>query len=411
MKRILLAVLVLLILASGVPAQQGNTTTVVFPGVPSGSCGLFTYFINGSNGDFYDCPAGTPVKVGSSSSSGGTITSCATSDAMPYYSAATTLTCDSLILSNTAGGLTAKSLSTGTGCTPAGATATGGVCMTDAASTGWTPTAGFSYIRADTTANGFVCSQNGAAEAACAGGSAWSVITAGANAATGAFSTTAPWTFSVAGAASTPAINITGTPFVGSGTTSTPQLYLNGGTAPTTWSTGTGGTYFGINTITGFTGNFIDFHLNGGTSLFSVSNNGSATGGAGSTFQSNTAQTNNIRNQNTGRLMFTSTAPSVAAAGCGGSAAAISTNGGTAAFKVNVGTSNTGTCTITMPAAAQDWICYATDITTTSTTVSQTKAKPGGTPTTQVTLQNYTDVSGTAAWTDSDVIAVGCWAE
>lgn len=112
-----------------------------------------------------------------------------------------------------------------------------------------------------------------------------------------------------------------------------------------------------------------------------------------------------------GTLFISPTSPSIAAAGCGGSAATISTKNGTAAFKVGVGTSNTGTCTVTMPAATTDWICSATDITTTSTTVSQTKSKPGGTPTTQITLQNYTDVSGTAAWVDNDVLAVSCWGE
>lgn len=106
------------------------------------------------------------------------------------------------------------------------------------------------------------------------------------------------------------------------------------------------------------------------------------------------------------------TAPTVAAAGCGGAAAAIvAGHNGTAAFKVSVGTTNTGTCTITMPAATTDWLCGATDITTTSTAVAVTKAKPGGTPTTQVTLQNYTDVMATGPWTDNDVIAVICFAE
>src|ERR1700688_284865 len=67
--------LLFLSLCSVANAQTGNTTTVVFPGVPSGTCGLFTYFINGSNGDFYDCPSRTPVQGGSSSSGRRTMTS------------------------------------------------------------------------------------------------------------------------------------------------------------------------------------------------------------------------------------------------------------------------------------------------------------------------------------------------
>ena len=118
-----------------------------------------------------------------------------------------------------------------------------------------------------------------------------------------------------------------------------------------------------------------------------------------------------VGNSVNSHVWISNTAPTVSAAGCGGSAASITSNNGTAAFKVNVGTSNTGTCTITMPATTTDWVCSATDITRTTTTVSTTKSVPGGTPTTQITLQNYTDVSGTAAWTDSDVIAVSCMGE
>jgi hypothetical protein len=54
-----------------------------------------------------------------------------------------------------------------------------------------------------------------------------------------------------------------------------PQVYLNGGAAPTTWVTQ--GTYFGINMVSGFTGNAIDIHNNGGNSLFSVGSIGNVT--------------------------------------------------------------------------------------------------------------------------------------
>lgn len=108
---------------------------------------------------------------------------------------------------------------------------------------------------------------------------------------------------------------------------------------------------------------------------------------------------------------ISSTAPTIAAAGCGGSAASISSNNGTAAFKVNVGTTNTGTCTVTMPAATTDWVCSANDNTTKSANVFYTAAVPGGTPTTQISLQNYTDAAATHAWTDSDIIEVSCFGE
>lgn len=94
-----------------------------------------------------------------------------------------------------------------------------------------------------------------------------------------------PGTLSAAanGASSAAAVTLSGTGFVGTGTTSVPLFYLNAGTAPTTWSTGSGGTPFGINAPSGFAGNFIDFHLNGGVQLFGVSSNGSVTSAGGIT--------------------------------------------------------------------------------------------------------------------------------
>ena len=91
-----------------------------------------------------------------------------------------------------------------------------------------------------------------------------------------------------------------------------------------------------------------------------------------------------------------------------GTGASVTANNGTAAFRINVGTSNTGNGVIGLPTATTGWNCYATDITTTSTTVSQTKTT--GSTTATATLQNYTDISGTGAWTDSDVLAVSCFA-
>ena len=83
-------------------------------------------------------------------------------------------------------------------------------------------------------------------------------------------------TTSVAGAASTPAVSVTGAPYTaGTATTNHPLVYANGGTAPTTWSTA--GTYFGINAVSGFSGNLIDLRVNGGASVFKVSNAGVVT--------------------------------------------------------------------------------------------------------------------------------------
>lgn len=80
---------------------------------------------------------------------------------------------------------------------------------------------------------------------------------------------------SAAGGSSTPAISATGTPFAGTGTTSVPLLYENGGTAPTTFSTA--GTYFGVNAVSAFAGNFLDFHVNGGASVSKLDASGNLT--------------------------------------------------------------------------------------------------------------------------------------
>jgi hypothetical protein len=76
------------------------------------------------------------------------------------------------------------------------------------------------------------------------------------------------------GAASTPSVSITGAPFAGgTSTTNVPLLYLNSGaTAPTTWVAG--GTILGINAPAGFTGNFLDLHVNGGATLASIDSGG-----------------------------------------------------------------------------------------------------------------------------------------
>jgi hypothetical protein len=112
-----------------------------------------------------------------------------------------------------------------------------------------------------------------------ANGVAFSGITSGTN-------TTATMTVGVGAllnlnnnaAASLPALTMLGTLFTGgTGTTTFPFWYINPGnnTAPTTWNTA--GTIIGVNAPSGFGGNFLDFRVNGGTNLLSVSNNGALT--------------------------------------------------------------------------------------------------------------------------------------
>jgi hypothetical protein len=89
-------------------------------------------------------------------------------------------------------------------------------------------------------------------------------------------------TSSNAGAASTAVLRTSGALFTGgTGTTTFPQLLQQptAATAVTTWSTA--GTYHGINAATGFTGNFADYHVNGGTSVFVVDSTGRVTAAGG----------------------------------------------------------------------------------------------------------------------------------
>ena len=137
------------------------------------------------------------------------------------------------------------------------------------------------------------------------GGGAWSSVTSGANAQTGAFSTAAPWTYSYAGTASTPSMTISGAPYAsGTATTNFPQLYLNAGTAPTTFSTH--GTEFGANSPSGFTGNFLDYHVNGGGSLFNVNYQGYLTAAEG--IFSNLTSGNCVQASTSGLLTTTGSA-------------------------------------------------------------------------------------------------------
>jgi len=86
---------------------------------------------------------------------------------------------------------------------------------------------------------------------------------------------TEPTVNSAAAAASTSSFLLSGAPVTGgTATTNFPQFYINktGNTAPTSFSTG--GVMSGINAPSGFLGNFVEYHLNGGATVFSVSQTG-----------------------------------------------------------------------------------------------------------------------------------------
>lgn len=77
----------------------------------------------------------------------------------------------------------------------------------------------------------------------------------------------------------------------GTGTSTVPLQYFNTGipSAVTDWSTS--GTYLGVNANSGFAGNFLDFHVNGGASVFAVSSGGNVNAASNFTGLNYTAAT------------------------------------------------------------------------------------------------------------------------
>lgn len=210
----------------------------------------------------------------------------------------------------------------------------------------------------------------------------------------------------VAGSASNAALTLTGTPFAGTGTTSFPLVYLNGGTGPTTFSTS--GTYYGINAVNAFGGNFMDYHVNGGASVYKVDASGNVT--TSGTVNAAISFSPSLKNNSTGSVLIFTAAPTIAGAGCGGSAASIAAHNGTASFTINVGTAPTsGGCTVTLPAASTAWNCSVNDKTTISTAVSMQK-QTGADSTTSVTFQNFSDITVATAPVANDIYSVSCFA-
>lgn len=136
---------------------------------------------------------------------------------------------------------------------------------------------------------GAICLASGSS---CAGGGAVSSVSGTANQVSAAPTTgavvvslpsaiTLPGTITSAtsGAASTPVLSLTGTPFAGTGTTSVGLLNIDWGvTKPTTLPTT--GTAFEMNAVSGFAGNFFGLYTNG-TGEFTISGAGAVTvGGA-----------------------------------------------------------------------------------------------------------------------------------
>jgi hypothetical protein len=82
-------------------------------------------------------------------------------------------------------------------------------------------------------------------------------------------------TVTTPGAASAPALTLSGAPFTGgTGTTTFPLFYANTSASHGSNYMEHSGTVLGVNAPNAFAGNFLDFHVNGGTSLLSVLSTG-----------------------------------------------------------------------------------------------------------------------------------------
>lgn len=117
-----------------------------------------------------------------------------------------------------------------------------------------------------TTLNGATFASPGAIGGTTAGSGAFTTLTASGQT-----------TLSGAGAASVSPVYLNGTPFTsGTGTTNFPYLYLDFSvTKPTSFSTG--GELFGINGPSGYLGNLMSLHVNGGAAVLAVSQTGAIT--------------------------------------------------------------------------------------------------------------------------------------
>jgi hypothetical protein len=225
-------------------------------------------------------------------------------------------------------------------------------------------------------------------------------------------------TFSAPGAASTPSVLFSGTPYTaGTGTTAYPlvSIWSSGATGPSTWSTS--GTMLGINAPSGFTGNLIDAHLNGGGSLFSIADNGIAaaaaftstgniTAGSGASgFKQSGLANSGMYSSASGLIELGSTDTQA------GSVARVTLDmaGGGVAATLAAGAAITGTGTgYVAPACATSHVCSSMDGTVTFTTGS-TAASTGVllTITDATTHTNLPDCQASIVQSSSPYTAIG----
>jgi hypothetical protein len=105
-------------------------------------------------------------------------------------------------------------------------------------------------------------------------------------------------------------------------------------------------------------------------------------------------------------LLISGTAPTISSGF--GTSPSVSQKNTTASFSINVGTGGTATSGVVgLPTASHAWACFAAD--TGATPTGRTEQTAGSTTT--ATFTNYSRTTGTAlAWTASEIIQIGCFA-
>jgi hypothetical protein len=195
-----------------------------------------------------------------------------------------------------------------------------------------------------------------------------------------------------------------------SGGTSTPDsLCLDGTNHDTCWVRGgaqgamelTGGTNPVIQ-IGGATNAFPELRRNGTIIEAKLADGSAATG-----FNASTVSFSTIQGLTQGHLFFSETSPSALSACGSGTAPSFAWNNGTAAFEIITGsTTPVSTCTWTMPAATNKWVCDITDITTQTANVFVQKMSASSTN--SVTMTNYNTAGAATAVVASDHLLVKC---
>lgn len=353
-------------------APSGGVTSGT--GAPSGSCTANQIYVNQSNGNLYTCSAGSWVLSGGGGS--GTVTNIATTGPITGGPITTTgtIACPTCVTS---------AASLGSGNVVSGA---GGQAVQDST----IPTSTLVTSAAALTSNAVVLGAGSQGTKVVAGitTDGISVLNLGG---IGVGNGRVNFNGNTSGQSSA-IVNSTGTAVTFSGNVL--AAILSGNTLASTVATGTAPITVASTTNVA---NLNASSLGGATFASPGSIGGTTPGAAKFTTITETA------------LLISNAAPTIAAGGCGGSAASISAVNGTASFNINVGTGPTSAgCTVTLPTATTGWNCFVNDFTTISTAVSMQKQTASGTA--SATFQNYSDLTVATAPTANDIYHVSCFA-